>query len=79
MEKAIDDLDFGANSSLSKRTVESYLVPQISNECVGDILKGKVSIRVPRVIKGPKTKRAIDPLEKNKGKYKKTTNKKGVC
>lgn len=65
MEKAIDKLDLEADNSLSKIHTKTYEVSESSNGCVGDILKGKVSIRVPQVIKGPKNKRSKTVLKKN--------------
>lgn len=78
LEKAIDKLDLEADNSLSQRPTKSCEVLQSSSDYVGDILKGKVSIRVPPVKKGPKTKRERDPLEKNKGKTRKAAKKKGT-
>ena len=76
LEKAIDKLDQEAYSTLNQRHVEPCVVSRVSTKCETNILKGKVSIRAPEVIKGPKKKRE-DVLEK-KGKKKKTTNQKKV-
>jgi hypothetical protein len=56
------------------------VAPQSSNVHDPEILKGKVLIRAPGVIKGPKNKRAKSVLEKKQGK-KKTGKKKGsqIC
>ena len=67
-------LDQEADTTLNQRPAEPCVVSWVSTECETDILKGKVSIRAPEVIKGPKKKRE-DVLEK-KGEKKKTTNKK---
>ena len=75
LEKAIDKLDQEADTTLNQRPAEPCVVSRVSTECETDILKGKVSIGAPEVIKGPKKKRE-DVLEK-KGKKKKTTNRKG--
>lgn len=77
MEKAIDKLDLEADNSLSKIHTKTYEVSESSNGCVGDILKGKVSIRVPQVIKGPKNKRSKTVLLKKKGKKGNAAKKKG--
>jgi len=69
-------LDQEAYTTLNQRHVEPCVVSRVSTKCETNILKGKVSIRAPEVIKGPKKKRE-DVLEK-KGKKKKTTNKKGT-
>lgn len=76
LEKAIDKLDLEADSTLSQRPRTSPKVPESSNECFGEILKGKVSIRVPSVIKGPRTKRGRSGPEK-KGNNKKAAKRKG--
>jgi hypothetical protein len=75
LESPIDKLDLEADNALSQRPAKSCGVSQSCNEYGTDILKGKVSIRVPDVVKGSKNKRE-DILEKKKGKKKKTTNKK---
>ena len=68
-------MDQEADTTLNQRHAEPCVVSRVSTECETDILKGKVSIRAPEVIKGPKKKRE-NVLEK-KGKKKKTTNRKG--
>jgi hypothetical protein len=77
MKKAIDKLDLEADNSLSKIHTKTYEVSQSSSGYVGDILKGKVSIRVPQVIKGPKNKRSKTVLQKKKGKKGNAAKKKG--
>ena len=67
-------MDQEADTTLNQRHAEPCVVSRVSTECETDILKGKVSIRAPEVIKGPKKKRE-DVLEK-KGKKKKTDKKK---
>lgn len=69
LESAIDKLDLEVDNALSQRPTKSCGVSQSYNAYGNDILKGKVSIRVPDVIKGPKNKRE-DVLEKKKGKKK---------
>lgn len=73
MEKAISKVDLEADNALSQRPAKSRGVSQSSNANGSDILKGKVSIRVPEVIKGKKNKR-IDVFEKKIGKKRKNTN-----
>jgi hypothetical protein len=51
-------------------------VPLPSTDCATDVLTGKISFKVPLVVKGPKTKRGIISLEKNKGEKKKSATKK---
>jgi hypothetical protein len=73
LEKAISKLDLEADNALSQRPAKSRGVSQSSNANGSDILKGKVSIRVPEVIKGKKNKRT-DVFEKKIGKKRKNTN-----
>ena len=77
LEKAIDKLDQEEHTTLNQRPAEPCVVSRVCTECETDILKGKVSIRDPEVIKGRKKKRE-DVLEM-KGKEKKTTNEKGIA
>ncbi|TVU13527.1 hypothetical protein EJB05_40587, partial [Eragrostis curvula] len=63
LEKAIDKLDLDADNSLLQRPTTSREVPQTSTEYVGDILKGKVSIKVPPVLKGKDPMIASDNRE----------------
>lgn len=78
LERKIDQLDLEADTTLSQRPGKSFGVPQSCNENDTNILKGKVSIRVPDVIKSAKKKRE-DVLEKKKRKKKKTTKKTGTA
>jgi hypothetical protein len=68
LERAIDNLDLEIDNSLSQRAAKLCVVPQSSNVHDPEILKGKVLIGVPDVIKGPKNKRAKSILEKKQGK-----------
>lgn len=43
-----------------------------------DTLNGAISIRVPRVVKGPKSRRSKDAVEKKKRKKTKTAKNKGA-
>ena len=53
-------------------------VPLVSADCATDTLCGKISFRIPRVVKGPKNKRGTIYFNKNKGKKKKSGKKKGT-
>jgi hypothetical protein len=53
-------------------------LPQSCNVHDPNILKGKVSITAPQVLKGSKNKGAKSVLEKKQGKKKKTAGKKGA-
>ena len=53
-EKAIDKLDREADEAINQRSEKVSGVSESANDDIGDILKGKVSIRVPEVIKGKK-------------------------
>ncbi|BAF23634.2 Os08g0389800 [Oryza sativa Japonica Group] len=77
LEKAINNLDLEADSSLSKMQEKTCEVPLNSNDCVMDTLNGAISIRVPRVVKGPKSRRSKDAVEKKKRKKTKTAKNKG--
>lgn len=74
LERKIDQLDLEADTTLNQRLGKSCGVPQSCNEYDTNILKGKVSIRLPEVIEGAKKKRE-DVLEKKTEKKKKTTKK----
>jgi hypothetical protein len=86
LEKTIDKLDLEADNSLNKVQEKNIgvllpstdCVPLPSTDCATDVLTGKISFKVPLVVKGPKTKRGIISLEKNKGKKKKSATKKGT-
>lgn len=56
LEKAINNLDLEADSSLSKMQEKTCEVPLNSNDCVMDTLNGAISIRVPRLVKDPKSR-----------------------
>ncbi|KAL6650070.1 hypothetical protein ACP70R_014294 [Stipagrostis hirtigluma subsp. patula] len=77
LEKAIDKLDLEADNSLSKLHEKSNEAPPVLTNCDTDILKGAISFRVPRVVKGAKNKRSVISLEKKKGKKNKSAKKKG--
>jgi hypothetical protein len=78
LENAIGNLDLEADNSLSKMQEKTNEVPPISVDCATDTLRGKISFRIPQVVKGPKSKRGTISLEKNKGKKKKNVKNKGI-
>ena len=75
-EKVIDKFDVQADNSLSKMEKKSNEVPLVSTDLSTDTLKGTISIRVPPVVKGAKSKRSKISFEKKKGKKKNSTKKK---
>jgi hypothetical protein len=77
LEKSIDKLHLDVDNSLSKLQEKSNEVSLPSIDCPTDVLKGKISFKVPNVVKGPKNKRGTISLEKRKGKKKKSATKKG--
>ena len=79
LENAIDKLDLEADNSISKMQEKDDEVPLVSADCAtADTFSGKISFRIPRVVKGPKNKRGTISFEKNKGKKKKSGKKKGT-
>jgi hypothetical protein len=79
LENAIDKLDLDADNSILKVQEKDNKVPPVSAYCSSDTLIGKISFRVPHVVKRPKKKRSTTFLEKRKGKKNRSANKdKGV-
>jgi hypothetical protein len=78
LEKGMQKLDLEADASLSKMKEKSDEVPPLSTNCATNSLKGKISFKIPEVVKGAKKKRATNILEKNTGKKKKSAKKKGT-
>ena len=78
LEKAIDKLDLEVDNSLSKLKEKSNEVPLVSTECVTETLKDTISIRVPPVVKGAKSKRSKISLENKNRKKKKNSRNKGI-
>jgi hypothetical protein len=76
LEKAIYILDLEANNALTKMQEESNEVPLVLSDYATDTLKGTILVRVPRVVKGAKSKRGTISLEKNNGKKRRETAKK---
>ncbi|XP_066319597.1 protein FAR1-RELATED SEQUENCE 9-like [Miscanthus floridulus] len=62
-EKAIDKLDREADEAISQRSEKVSGVSESANDDIGDVLKGKVSIRVPEVIKGEDPKDATNETQ----------------
>jgi hypothetical protein len=52
LEKAIDKLHLDVDNSLSKLQEKSNEVSLPSIDCPTDVLKGKISFKVPNVVKG---------------------------
>ena len=53
-------------------------VPLVLASCATDTFNGKISFRIPKVVKGPKNKRGTISFGKNNGKKKKSGKKKGT-
>lgn len=77
LEKAIDKLDLEADISISKMQEKANEVPLVSTDCATDTLRGKISFRIPQVVKGAKSKRGTISLEKKIGREK-SGKKKGT-
>jgi hypothetical protein len=75
LEKAIDKLDLEADDGISKVQEKAN---EVSTVCPTDTLSGKITFRVPNVVKGPKNKRGTISLEKRQGKKKKSVSNKGI-
>lgn len=67
LEKALDKLDLEADDSLSKMRESEVEVPLVSDECGTGTGNGTISFRVPQAVKGAKSKRAKNVVEKNAG------------
>jgi len=78
LENAIDKLDLEADNSISKMQEKDDEVPLDSADYATDTFSGKISFRIPQVVKGPKNKRGTISFGKNKGKKKKSGKKKGT-
>jgi hypothetical protein len=75
LDNAIDKLNLDADNSIIKVQEKANELPPVLAYCSTDTLTGKISFRVPRVVKGPKKKRSATSLEKRKGKKNKSANK----
>ena len=77
LERSVDKWGEEADHSLNKmRENEVPLV--ISNDHVMDTENSTISFRVPHVVKGPKSKRAKNVVEKKTRKKKKSCEEKGT-
>jgi hypothetical protein len=75
LENAINKLALEADNSVSKMQDKDSENPLVSANCATDTLKGKISFRIPHVVKGPMKKRGTTPLEKIKGKKRRSGKK----
>ena len=76
LERALEKLELEANHSLNK--MRENEVPLISNDHIVDTENSTISFRVPHVVKGPKSKRAKNVVEKKTRKKKKSCQEKGT-
>lgn len=79
LEKAIDKLLLDVDDSVSQKqdNVSGTTNPHSCTKGDDDILKGKITIRVPPILKGPKSKRSKNVLEKKRKNSSKSAKKKG--
>jgi hypothetical protein len=56
LERAIDKFDLEADNSISRVQEKSSGVPLPSIDCATNIFNGKISFKVPRVVKAPRNK-----------------------
>jgi branched-subunit amino acid aminotransferase/4-amino-4-deoxychorismate lyase len=75
LEKALQKLDLQADDSLRK--VQENNVPIVSTDVAVGTVNRTISFRVPQVVKGAKSKRAKNVLEKKTTKRKKKSQEKG--
>jgi hypothetical protein len=76
LERSLDKWEVGADHSLNKmRENEAPLI--VSNDHVVDSENSQISFRVPHVVKGPKSKRAKNVVEKKTRKKQKSCEEKG--
>jgi hypothetical protein len=77
LEKSLEKWEVEADQSLNK--MRGNEVPLInSNDLFTDIENSTISFRVPHVVKGPKSKRAKNIVEKKIRKKKKSCEEKGT-
>ena len=74
----MQNLDLEADAYLNKMKEKSDEVPLVSTVCPTDPLKGKISFKIPHVVKTAKQKRLPNVLEKGTGKRRKSAKKKGT-
>jgi hypothetical protein len=77
LEKAIEKLNLEADNLIIQVQEKAKKVPLVSTDCSADTLTGKITFRVPRMVKGSKTKRSTISLEKRKEKKNKSGKNKG--
>jgi len=68
LEKSMQNLDLETDAYLNKMKEKSDEVPLVSTVCPTDPLKGKISFKIPHVVKTAKQKRLPNVLEKGTGK-----------
>ena len=68
LEKDMQNLDLEADAYLNKMKEKSDEVPLVSTVCARDPLKGKISFKIPHVVKTAKKKRLPNVLDKETGK-----------
>jgi len=78
LQKALHDFNLEADTYLSETHEKSDEVPPVPNECVQDAVNGRISFKIPQVIKGPKNTRFKNVVEKKSEKKKKGSQKKGT-
>ena len=71
LQEAIHNLNLEADTYLSEMHEKSNEVPPLTHESVQQPLNGAISFRIPQVIKGPKSTRFKNAVEKKAGKKKK--------
>jgi hypothetical protein len=76
LEKSLQKLDLEADDSLSNMRENDVSI--VSNDTPIDIVNSTISFRVPQVVKGPKSKRVKNIVEKKTRKTKKSSQEKGT-
>ena len=75
LERALEKLELEADHSLNK--MEETEFPVIPNDRNIQTVNSKISFRVPQVVKGAKSKRAKNAVEKNTRKKRKGSSNNG--
>jgi hypothetical protein len=76
LEKSLQKLDLEAGDFLSNMRENDVSI--VSNDTPIDIVNSTISFRVPQVMKGPKSKRAKNIVEKKTRKKKRSSQEKGT-
>jgi hypothetical protein len=76
LENAIIKLALEADNSVSKMQDKDSEIPVVSANCATNTLKGKISFRIPHVVKGPMKKRGTTPLKRIKGRKREVVKRK---